>query len=211
MTDKYEEVAGIISRSGALSVLDVGCRDCILRRSLVAAMGTRVDYTGLDLNQNEQQSVDIVCDLTAGIPATDGSYDIVVGLDVLEHLDDLQGGLDELLRVAKSQVLMVLPNCAHFIHRTSFFIRGRLATGKYDLAVDMPQDRHRWLTVVPQIDEFIDDYCRRHGLVVSRRDLSGGRRTGYVERLLRAVGFNRSWHVFAVLYVLIKPDQAQGD
>lgn len=203
MSDKYQETAKAVRGCGARSVLDVGCRGGELGKALHCDGGAPIRYTGVDLYPGE--AVSLVADVTKGIPVEDGTYDAVAALDVLEHLDDLQGGLDELVRVGRRRVVVVLPNLAHVRHRLSFLVKGRLATGKYDLVLDAPQDRHRWLTVVPQTDDFIAAYARRAGLELSRLDLSAGPRTAHLERLLEGLRFSRSWRTWAVLYTLTKP------
>jgi SAM-dependent methyltransferase len=199
---KYQAVARLLGDAGVTSVLDVGCRDCVLAKAL-ANEGVPAAYTGLDLYQNAAGSVDLVCDLSAGIPADDEAFDAVVALDVMEHLDDLRGGLAELVRVARRRVVVVLPNLAHFWFRGQFLRHGRLS-GKYDLAIDQGQDRHRWLTVAPQTDAFMAAFAARAGLSLHTEDLAGSRRTRPMELALRAVGAPRAWHAWAVLYVLAK-------
>lgn len=50
------------------------------------------------------------CDLNARLPYADNSFDLVVCLAVLEHLDDWQNGLRELKRVAKQLVIATTPS-----------------------------------------------------------------------------------------------------
>ena len=199
MHDKYAIVAEVLDTAGVSSVLDVGCRDGVLGRALRDRGAARIAYTGVDLKPGP--GVDLVADVSQGLALPDASYDAVAAVDLLEHLDDMQGALDDFRRVSRGHLLVVLPNAAHFQHRVRFLRSGRIS-GKYDLRLDAGQDRHRWLTVVPQIDDFMAGYARRHDLAMEVRDLSGGPRSGRVERVLRAGGFSRAWTAVSVLYVL---------
>ena len=102
------------------SVLDVGCRDRIWNRGFddtVRPTSATPDWTSA---QNEAHSVDVVCDVALGMPFGDSTYDAGGRADVLEHIDDLHGALDELIRVAGHTVFVVLPNMAHVLHRVRF-------------------------------------------------------------------------------------------
>ena len=199
MHDKYAIVAEVLDAAGVSSVLDVGCRDGILGRALRNRGADRIAYTGVDLKPGP--GVDLVADVSQGLALPDASYDAVTAVDLLEHLDDMQGALDDFRRVSRGHLVVVLPNAGYYQHRMRFLRSGRIS-GKYDLRLDAEQDRHRWLTVVPQIDDFMSGYARRHGLAMEVTDLSGGPRSRYVERALRGARFSRAWTAYSVLYVL---------
>jgi SAM-dependent methyltransferase len=206
-TDKYVELSEFILDHGVDSVLDVGCRNGVLRRVIEEqARGREVpSYFGMDLGPHEEFQVSSVCDLSAGLPMADGSVDMAVALDVVEHLDDFLGGLEELHRVSRRYVAVTLPNLAHGLMRARFLFKGRIG-GKYDLAYGYGKDRHRWLTVLRQTDQFLADFARERGLTLSsvRLPLSGPR-TGPVERALSVLRFDPTWYVWVTLYVLEKP------
>lgn len=199
MIDKYSLVAEALDAAGVESVLDVGCRDGVLGRALRARGALRIAYTGVDLKSAPE--VDIVADVSEGLPVPDASYDAVAAVDLLEHLDDMQAALDDFRRVARTSIVIVLPNAAYYQHRLRFLRHGRIS-GKYDIRLDAGRDRHRWLTVVPQIDSFVAAYADKHGLALTSTDISGGPRGQYVERALRLGGLGRPWTAHSVLYVL---------
>ncbi|MEY2476249.1 MAG: hypothetical protein QOG87_1564 [Actinomycetota bacterium] len=206
-TDKYVELSDFILANDVASLIDIGCRNGVLCTTIEQrAQGRPVpSYFGMDLGPHEEFHVSSVCDLSAGLPLPDGSVDMAVALDVIEHLDDFHGGLEELHRVSSRYIAVTLPNMAHGLMRTKFFFRGRIG-GKYDLAYGYGKDRHRWLTVLPQTDRYLADFARERGLSLSsiRLPLSGPR-TGPVERALSLLRFDPTWYVWVTLYILEKP------
>ncbi len=200
ITEKYRRIAEIANPDDVKSVLDVGCRDGLLREWLPGLSR----YVGIDLVQNERGTVDVVCDVSQGLPVPDHSFDAVIALDLLEHLDDMTSFLDEMDRASGRLICVALPNLAHASFRLNFLLRGRLS-GKYDLKYRAGKDRHRWLTVVPQTDAFIEGFVRDRGYTMTSLDLpSGSRRHRAAETILRMLGFGRSWHVWRTLYVIRK-------
>jgi SAM-dependent methyltransferase len=144
---KYNITAALLAgRTGTL--LDVGARDRALERHL---RGGRLAYHSADRSGEQDHTLDLEHALSLG----DGSFDVVVALDCLEHVDRLHAALHELIRVSRAATVVALPNLACWQHRLSFLWRGRLATDKYDLTSSPPDDRHRWLTVLPQTDDFV--------------------------------------------------------
>lgn len=204
---KYWYTAQFIRSRSITSVLDVGCRDGILHEA-IRAKGIDQEnfrYSGVDLSQNETNTVEYVCDVTSGIPVEAASYDLVVALDLLEHLDDFQAGLDELDRVARRYIIVSLPNMAHFFFRFKFLLTGQLG-GKYMLRYGYGPDRHRWVTVLPQTDAYFTAYSRERGYTLEPLHLShGGRRLPHIEWALRLVGFPPTWYTWLALYVIEKP------
>ena len=203
---KYWYTAQFIRSRSITSVLDVGCRDGILHEAIHAEGIDRENfrYLGVDLSQNEANTVEYVCDVTSGIPVEAASYDLVVALDLLEHLDNFQAGLDELDRVARRYIIVSLPNMAHFFFRFRFLLTGQI-NSKYELSYGYGLDRHRWFTILPQTNVYFSTYCKERSYVLEQLYLSlGGRRLPTVERLFRLLGFRSAWYTWAVLYVIEK-------
>lgn len=201
--DKYHLTATHISKlldpkpPAGVSLLDLGCRDCILQRHLPAS----IDYSGLDLFQNDAGTVKYVQGFGPETPFDDGQFDFVVALDLLEHLDDAETGLQEMCRLSRVATLVMLPNMAHALFRFRFLLRGRL-NGKYDMRYGAGPDRHRWLTVIPQMDRFVADFCAKQHYQHERVWFAGGRKQRTFAAVLRRLGFPASWWAWSSLYVI---------
>lgn len=176
LRDKYRAVADILcDRNG--SVLDIGARDRIIRQYLDLG---RLAYFSADLGPGH----DYQLDLEARLPLADASFDHIVALDVLEHVEHIHQAFFELARIARQTLIIGLPNMASLPRRWSFLWRGDLGTRKYDLLPEHQGDRHRWVTIYPQISVFIETSANKVGLVLEQvvEEIEGGRiiaRLGY--------------------------------
>jgi len=120
------------------SLLDIGCRTMDLKPLLHYC----ADYYGTDRIHAEGV---FACNLEEGLPSfEDNSFDIVVGLDVIEHLENAHGTFRDILRVAKKAVFVSLPNMYYIIFRYNFLI-GKGISGKYAFPPQPILDRHRWI------------------------------------------------------------------
>jgi len=196
---KFEEVARRLE-AGAGSLLDVGCRDGILRTFLPP----NIAYSGVDLSPGP--NVTKVCNVEQGIPFPDASFDAVVALDVLEHIDNIWFAFDEMARVARRQVMIVLPNTYHFRERMRF-IRGREG-GKYMLSPEPIQDRHRWVTSYRTANAFAAHQAVRHGLSVKESVMVDEGRNLLREALAHVLPMNLM--AVASFYVFAKPTAARS-
>ncbi|MEQ9560262.1 MAG: class I SAM-dependent methyltransferase [Rhodospirillales bacterium] len=139
------------------TLLDIGCRTKDLAKKLT---GCR-KYVGTDFDPGE----DIVaCNIQEGLPFEDNAFDIVVALDVLEHLDDPHRVMPELFRVARQAVFISLPNQYHIKYRWNF-LRGRGVSGKYTFPAEPVRDRHRWLLSRAEAIAFVAGNASGHALV----------------------------------------------
>lgn len=129
-------------------VLDVGADRCHLRELLPAI----ADYTGIGFGD-----VDMEVNLeTSPIPFPDNSFDCVLCLDVLEHLDSIHAVFDELTRVSKKYVIISLPNpYRDFIGM--LFNQGdpSISFKYYGLPLERPDDRHKWFFSNSDAEKFI--------------------------------------------------------
>ncbi len=103
-------------------VLDLGCGSGLLA-TLMAEMGNRVtgvDVSGTALEGAASRGVTTVnSDLEEDLPFQDGAYDIVVCSEVLEHLFNPRGLLDEARRVLRpgGHLVITTPNIAYVVRR----------------------------------------------------------------------------------------------
>lgn len=154
---RFSALASLLS-DGHRSVLDVGCRDRALRSWLPPG----VEYVGLDL----YPPADVIANVQEGLPFESDRFDAAVLADVLEHLDDPHGTLDEAMRVSRAAVIIALPNLYSLLYRGKYVL-GR-TFGKYELTVENSMDRHRWLFNFDQAARFVRGRAERAGWRVAR-------------------------------------------
>ncbi len=169
------------------SVLDVGCRDSALRDHIPAS----AKYVGLDL----APPADVVADAERPLPFGNGSFEVVVFADVLEHLDDPHAALDEGMRVSTKRVVVMLPNTFSWIHRLQYL--GGKISDKYRLGAENEKDRHRWLMGWQDADSFVRARAHKAGWHVARSiAYDGGFRRPVLRlasRLVRATSSPQLW------------------
>ncbi len=157
--DRYDIVADAL-RSGRGSILDIGARDRILKSRLNGGY----DYFSADVVDGHDYTIN----LEDKLQFEDNKFDFVVALDVLEHIENIHGAFHELARTAGKMLIVSLPNMACLKQRTAYLTGGVLATGKYDLDPEPACDRHRWLTVYPEMNNFIEENAASAGLRIER-------------------------------------------
>jgi SAM-dependent methyltransferase len=187
-----------------LSILDVGCRNCALK----PYVSELARYEGVDLYQNPSGSVTHVLDVSKGLPFPDETFDYVVALDLVEHLDDFGGALDDLVRITRRKTLVMLPNLAHLLFRLRFLRSGYLS-GKYELKYEQGQDRHRWVTTLSQTDQYMRTFAQHRGLALQTIWFNDTPKKRALATLGRLLHLDADFWVWASLYVLTRSDLKQ--
>lgn len=109
------------------TILDVGCAEGTMAHRLAELTGAEV--TGFDLDDPAitQAWADGPGELVTGdahaLPFEDKSFDLVLGLEVLEHVADPHQVLAEMVRVTKRPLIVSVPNEPYF--RMSNLLTGR--------------------------------------------------------------------------------------
>jgi len=178
--------------------LDVGCDQAHLKELL-----PDIEYTGLDIAGNPDIRLDL--EKVEWLPFRDSAYDCVICVDVLEHLDNLHRIFGELIRVAKKNLIISLPNCWSVARRP--LERGKGSFAHYGLPQDAPSDRHKWFFNLSQAREFVLQQARRYGISIAELHATEKPRLGLV-RALRKIRYpkqesylNRYAHtLWAVFY-----------
>jgi len=84
---------GELKRNNCHTVVELGCNS--IRR--------RIPHAGIvGIDVVKKHGPDIVHDINDGLPFLDSGVDAVVGIDIIEHIDDLHKLLFECVRVLKS-------------------------------------------------------------------------------------------------------------
>jgi SAM-dependent methyltransferase len=131
LLDRFHETAAALFDMVAPApryVLDAGCGEGFAMRSLFGA--TTASVVGID---GSAGAVQVATTLNPGrsfaagdlyaLPFPSSSFDLVVCMEVLEHLDDPERGLRELCRVSASWLLLSVPHEPLF--RGANFLRGK--------------------------------------------------------------------------------------
>jgi len=111
------------------TVLDVGCGEGFtLSRLAQAHVGKKregIEYldTAIALGKKEHPSITIKKGTIYDLPYKDNSIDLVICTEVLEHLEDPEAALKELVRVSKKYCLFSVPHEPIFI--LSNLLRGK--------------------------------------------------------------------------------------
>lgn len=186
--DRETKAAHVYSKYGALlqgSVLDVGA-DAQYLKPYVQENGG--EYFGVGLGSTVDLEVDLDC---SPLPFADSSFDTVLCLDVLEHLERSHFVLGELCRVARNHVIISLPN--PFAGFFSVLRHGDYSLQQhmkhYGLPPDPPEDRHRWFFSNKEAQEFLRHNAAKANFNVLQMDNYGEESLGIVRRLKLGLGF----------------------
>lgn len=104
-------------------ILDAGCGDGLLAELLKNLTGAKVygvDISKKGLELTKKRGIIVKeCDLNRGIPFTDGSFDLVISNQVIEHLLNPDFFLGECERVLsrKGHLILTTPNLAAWYNR----------------------------------------------------------------------------------------------
>jgi SAM-dependent methyltransferase len=79
-----------------------------------------VDISASALAKLRERGAQVVLSQVTALPFADAAFDLVCALDIIEHVDDEDGALSELSRVAKSGAALLISMPLHPSHWTSF-------------------------------------------------------------------------------------------
>lgn len=106
-------ISDLSSREGNITALDLGCGDGLIldlfRGKGIAGKGLDVSEKGVEKARAKGLEASVF-DFSSKLPFPDGAFDVVVILDVLEHLYAPQDLLKEATRVSKRFVVVGVPN-----------------------------------------------------------------------------------------------------
>lgn len=143
-------------------VLDIGADQMYLKKYLAPD----VEYVGTGLGDHPDQ---IVVDLEkTKLPFEEKSFDCVMCLDVLEHIETIHDVFDQICKISKEWVLISLPNPWSDL----FYVltHGPYKPGKntkyYGLPVEKELDRHKWFFSGSEANEFVINRGKKAGFEV---------------------------------------------
>jgi len=138
-------------------ILDVGCDQGVLRNLMAG-----IDYVGIDFQGNPDIRLNL--EKSIRLPFKDRSFDCVLCIDVLEHLDNLYEMFDELIRVSNRYIIVALPNC--WCGARKPIDRGKGSFAHYGLPPEKPADRHKWFFSLSEARTFIEARVKKGGITI---------------------------------------------
>jgi len=148
--NRNEFIANKIGFLNEETLLDIGCRDMILKKYLKG----KFKYIGIDYQNNINTSKDFInWNLENGIPKI-SNIDVITAIDVLEHLENIHDVFSSLFLLSKKKIIIALPNMGYYKFRMNFFFTGSLS-GKYIFSDKKIFDRHRWIPNYQSINYFV--------------------------------------------------------
>ena len=139
-------------------IIDIGARDCLVKKLIE----DQSKYLSIDINQNSLNNIDIVGDVSNLDLSFIGEEDIVLALDVLEHIDDIHTIIERLFKSNAKAILICLPNTSNWKYRFNYLMKGRFPGNKYKLISDSRIiDRHRWVTPIEECISMIKIICKK--------------------------------------------------
>lgn len=157
--DSRHRLTARIIENPYTSLLDIGCgrRVQLMRKYLSPS----IKWQGLDFPQESNNdpmdlgSEILIHDLNNGIPYPDNSFDVVIALQVLEHLDNPYFILKEMIRVARNDVVVGMPNQLYWVFRWRA-LRGEIPSSGYRFPPKPVFNRHKWFPTLLQTKAFIE-------------------------------------------------------
>lgn len=127
----HRTAANLYNRTHPQVVLDAGCGEGfgiqhVMQHGNAKIVGLDNNIEALDLAQRNHQHHNFTSGSLHDLPFPTMSFDLVVCMEVLEHLEDPAKGLTELLRVSRQWLLLSVPHEPFF--RGANFLRGKNMT-----------------------------------------------------------------------------------
>lgn len=126
-----------LSRSRPLLLLDIGCGTGFITQKISSSLESKVICCDIDLKRvsfakSYYQLETILADITY-LPFKSSSFDMVIAIEVFEHLPNTDTALLEIRRVMVQNAIFTVPN-------EPFFMLANFLRGKNTFSYGNPQD-----------------------------------------------------------------------
>ena len=125
----YNAITEMIRKIGANSLLDAGCGEGLsiqkLNRNaqIPLVFGIDLSFLAIQLAKKINTQSAFIQSSVLNLPFKNESFNVVICLEVLEHLEKPEQSLREILRVSDRFILLSVPNEPYF--RIANFLRGK--------------------------------------------------------------------------------------
>ena len=156
---------------GGKTLLDVSCKEGDVLASLqhrrFALRGTNFEASGSDKNG---LPIDYGVDLRERLPYDDASFDVVLLIEVIEHLSDHQAALGELARILKpgGSLILTTPNVMRLNSRVHFMLSGYHKTKRRFIPFETPLNHAHRFHNYPIELPILYYLCKQNGLSLER-------------------------------------------
>ncbi len=139
----YRGVAEVVAARNAASLLDAGCGegealDRLGGRLPERTVAVDIDPDAVAVTRGRIRGLEAICSSIDAMPFEDASFDLVLCLEVLEHVREPTPAIAELARVCSDRVVVSVPD-------EPWFRLGSLARGKYVRGLgNHPEHLNHW-------------------------------------------------------------------
>lgn len=151
------------------NILDIGADELYLKEYLPK----EVTYKGIGFGEHPEL---IKINLEKEpIPFPNNSFDCVLCLDVLEHLENIHEMFDNIANLSKKWILISLPNPLAALYESLSvkpYSKEQLVKF-YGLPFEKPQDRHKWFFSLSEAQSFIKYKAKKNKLKVIDEFIKG--------------------------------------
>jgi len=171
----YEKVFGLLGSIGGdsgLKLLDLGCGSGVLAESVDERFDNKFSITCSDFNKREYMGTYDFrqADLNAPkLPFKDSSFDVILLIEVIEHVDNPSRLLDEIHRILKKNgtLIMSTPNVENWQSRLHFLFQSRFFSF---LDCDMPKHKKPGMGHINPIFDFqLDTLTDKKFKIIDRK------------------------------------------
>ncbi len=172
------------------TLLDVSCKEgdvlASLQQRRFALRGTNFEASGPDRGG---VPIDYGVDLRERLPYGDASFDVVLLVEVIEHLSDHQAALGELARILKpgGSLILTTPNVMRLNSRVHFMLSGYHKTKRRFIPFETPLEHAHRFHNYPIELPILYYLCKQNGLHPER--LGHSKVKLYSRFLLATLGF----------------------
>ncbi len=127
--EKFQkEVLEKISNFSPESILEAGCGEGFIISQLESGLKVGIDIScdAIKWADEHWEGTHFLCGDIFHLPFKNNSFDLVLSLEVLEHLEEPEKALNELKRVAGKEIIISVPHEPYF--RLGNFFRGKYLT-----------------------------------------------------------------------------------
>jgi SAM-dependent methyltransferase len=166
--------------------LDLGAGDGSLAEAILRCRPD-IAFRGLDVLVRPWTSIPVEPFDGSTIPAADGSFDVVLLVDVLHHASRPATLLAEALRVSRRFVILKDHLCEGFLATTTLTVMDRIGNARHGVALPGRYwSRRQWLEAFARIGVEADIWIDRLGLYPWPADWIFERSLHFIARLRRS-------------------------